>query len=333
MADPTGQLRILGPDDVRRALPMATAIAAMRGAMAAHAAGAVDQPLRLHLAPAGFGGTTLVKPAAVRADQPALGLKVVSIADGNRARGLPTITGFVALLDPGTGVPLAIMDGAAVTAVRTAAASAVATDALAGPDAGDLAILGTGVQARSHLLAMAEVRRLRRVRVWGRTPERATELVAWAASRGVSVQAVASAEEAVVGADLVCTTTSSTEPVLQGEWLADGCHVNAVGGFRPADRELSASAVARADVVVVDSVEAAAEEAGDLLLAVADGVALPDDPLPSLGEVLLGTAPGRTGSAQVTLYESLGMAVQDVAAAAAALAAADAAGLGTVVPW
>ena len=333
MEDHQGRLRILSAPDVRQALPMATAIAAVGEAMAAHAAGAVDQPLRLHLAPAGFGGTTLVKPAAMRGDQAALGLKVVSIADGNRARGLPTITGFVALLDPGTGRPLAIMDGAEVTAVRTAAASAVATDVLAGPDAGDLAILGTGVQARSHLLAMAEVRRLRRVRVWGRTPERATELVAWAASRGVSVQAMATPEDAVAGADLVCTTTSSTEPVLQGEWLADGCHVNAVGAFRPADRELAASAVARADVVVVDSVEAADAEAGDLLLAVADGVDLPADPLPSLGEVLLGTAPGRTGSAQVTLYESLGMAVQDVAAAAAALAAADAAGLGTVVPW
>ena len=319
---------VLDAAQTRAALPMPLAIEVVADAMRAAHAGQVDQPLRTHLDL--VEGTTLVKPAAIGGDRPAVGLKVVSVVPGNRDRGLPTITGVVVALDPVTGVPQALMDGAVVTEVRTAAASAVATRAMAREDAGDLALLGTGVQGRSHLEAMAAVRTLRRVRAWGPTPANVAALVDWAAGRGWTVEAASSAQAAVDGADLVCTTTAATAPVLEGEWLADGCHVNAVGAFRPADRELATSGIARAGLVVVDDVDAAAAEAGDLLLAAAEGVTPTLDPPPVLGAVLVGEV-GRTSPAEVTVYESLGLAVQDVAAAAAAVASARAAGLGNVI--
>jgi ornithine cyclodeaminase len=214
------------------------------------------------------------------------------------------------------GQPLAILDGAAITAIRTAAASGAATATLAREDAGDLAILGSGVQARTHLEAMAAVRSLRRVRVWSRTPAHADRFAREATPpRDVRVvEVMTSAEEAVRGADLICTTTAAREPVLSGAWLAPGVHVNAVGACFAATRELDAEAVRRARLYT-DRRESCLAEAGDFLLARKEGAVDEAHLLGELGEVLVGRVPGRGSPSEITLYESLGIAVEDLASA------------------
>jgi alanine dehydrogenase len=223
------------------------------------------------------------------------------------------------------------VDAAAVTAIRTAAASAVATDLLAGPDASVLAVLGAGVQARSHLSAMAAVRSLSGIRVWNRNPERARRLAAWATRKlGVPASACPRAAAATAGADLVCTTTSSAEPILGSADVADGAHVNAVGASFAHARELTADLVCRA-AVFVDGRDAARQDAGDLLAAAGSGF-LAGDIRGEIGEVLLGRVPGRRpGSREVTVFKSVGLAVQDVLAARYVWQRAREAGLGTTV--
>lgn len=322
---------VLDADAVRAALPMATVVEAMSQVMADHARGQVEQPLRTHLDLPDGGGTTLVKPARLGGSDPAIGLKVVSIVPGNLDRGLPVLQGYVALLDPVTGAPQALMDGATITELRTGAVSAVATDRLATPDAGDLALLGAGVQARAHLAALDTVRQLRRVRVWSRSWERASALVGWAETRGWHVEAFHDVAEAVAGADIVCTVSGSPTPILRGSWLAPGCHVNAVGAFTATTRELASDVVAEADVIVVDSREGARAEAGDLLIPSAEGSLGPLEDLAELGEVVVGERSGRTASIQRTIFVSLGLAIQDIAAARAALRAARASRSGLIV--
>jgi ornithine cyclodeaminase len=212
------------------------------------------------------------------------------------------------------GRPLAVLDAASVTAIRTAAASGVATRALARRDAGDLAILGSGTQARSHLVAMRDVRALRRVRVWSRNPESARRFAARESERlGIALEPMASAREAVAGADLICTVTASREPVLEGEWLAPGAHLNAVGACTPAARELDAAAVARSRLYT-DCRESALAEAGDFLLARGEGAVTDAHLLGELGELLEGRIPGRRSDDEITLFKSLGIAVEDLAA-------------------
>ncbi|HTR96938.1 MAG TPA: hypothetical protein VMH61_03465, partial [Candidatus Acidoferrales bacterium] len=208
-----------------------------------------------------------------------------------------------------------VLDASAITAIRTAAASALATDALARADAGDLAILGSGTQARTHLEAMACVRTLRRVRVWSRTRSRADAFVrAHAALAPVPIEVMADADAAVRGADLICTTTASATPIVRGEALAPGAHLNAVGACTPATRELDAEAIRRSRLYT-DCRESCLAEAGDFLLARAEGAIDDAHLLGELGEVLIGRVPGRQGRDDVTLYESLGIALEDLAAA------------------
>jgi alanine dehydrogenase len=213
------------------------------------------------------------------------------------------------------GEPLAILDGTAITAIRTAAASAAATDALARADAGDLALIGSGAQARTHLAAMRAVRPLRRVRVWSRSRANAERFAGEeSVNAGVAIEVAATGEEAVWGADLVCTTTASKEPVLRGAWLSHGAHVNAVGSCFATHRELDAEAVRRARLFT-DCRESCRNEAGDFLMALAEGAVADTHLLGELGEVLLGTLPGRVSRDDITIYESLGVAVEDLAAA------------------
>ncbi|HYM81260.1 MAG TPA: ornithine cyclodeaminase family protein, partial [Candidatus Limnocylindria bacterium] len=210
---------------------------------------------------------------------------------------------------------VAVVDASAITAIRTAAVSAVATRALARPDAGDLAILGSGVQAASHLEAMRAVRPLGRVRVWSRTPENARAFAEREARRhGLAVEPMPSARDALEGADLVCTTTAAREPIVLGEWLVPGAHVNAVGACFAGARELDSAAVARARLFV-DRRESALNEAGDFLIARQEGAIGDDHIAGELGEVLLGRVAGRTSPDQITLFESLGLAVEDLAVA------------------
>lgn len=322
---------VLTHSDVERLLLMPTCIALMRDTLAARAHGRTIQPPRTAIRPNGTA-TMLAMPAWV-ADPAALGVKVVSVFPGNPARGLDTHQGAVLALDPGTGQVLAILEAGAVTAIRTAAVSAVATDLLATPDAGDLALLGAGAEARTHLAAMAAVRTLRRVRVWSRSTERAR---AFAESVGVPgvppIDVMPSAEAAVRDASIICTLTASSTPVLAGAWLAPGAHINAVGAHTPDTRELDTDAVTGARIVV-DARESALAEAGDLLIPLTEGRLRPADIHAELGEVITGARTGRASSTEITLFKSLGLGIEDVAAARHVVAEARRLGLGQEIAF
>lgn len=314
---------VLDAADVRRYLTPRVAFAAVEAAFRALREDTTQQPIRTQVATA--EGVTLVKPAVV---DDCTGVKVVSVFPGNAARGVNLIQGFVVLLDPVTGALDALLDGAAVTELRTAATSALATTLLARPDAASLGVLGAGVQARSHLQAMHASRRLEKALVWA--PVGLDELLHWAADHGVPVQAARNAEQVVRESDILCTVTTSPVPVLQGDWLAPGTHVNGVGAYRPHERELDTLTVQRARVVV-DMHEAAAEEAGAILLARAEGAEV--NVVAELAEVLTGRSTGRTSADEITVFSSTGLAVQDVSTARAAVTAARAAGAGVQVAF
>ena len=252
---------------------------------------------------------------------------------GNHGTPYDSHQGVVVLFGVEHGEPLAILDANAITAIRTAAASAVATDALARAGAGDLALLGAGVQARTHLEARAAVRLLRRVRVWSRSRATAEALAREvAAPAGVTVEVMANAEEAVRGADLVCTTTAAREPVLHGAWLAPGAHVNAVGACFPTTRELDTDAVRRARFYT-DCRESCLAEAGDFRIPLAEGAIDEAHLRGEIGEVLLGRVAGRDGPGDITVYESLGIALEDLAAAQFIHRQARTTGAGTWLEW
>ena len=255
-----------------------------------------------------------------------IGLKVVTVYPGNHGTPYDSHQGVVMLFDAAHGMPIAILDGSEVTAIRTAAASGVATQALAREDAATLGILGSGVQARTHLEAMRTVRPIERVRVFSPSLENRTAFAERESARhGIPVESVDSARAAVVDADIVCVTTSSREPVLEGTWLRAGAHVNAVGACVASAREVDAETIERARVFV-DSVESASNEAGDLLIP-----GLVDRIEGELGAVLLGEVTGRTSADEITLFESLGIAVEDLATAAYVVERAREAGVGTDV--
>jgi ornithine cyclodeaminase len=313
---------VLQESDVRALLPMQDAIGLMTDALRAYSTGGVTQPVRLAMAVDPHAGYLALMPAHLRGgrsgsgtNSDALGAKAVTFYPGNAARHLPTHLAIVLLWDSRTGDLQAILDGRFITEIRTAATSAAATQALARPDAGVLALLGAGVQARSHLEALGLVRSLRQVRVWSRTPASVQRFIADMQPHAeVPLVACATAADAARGADLIVTATSATAPVLQGDWIADGAHINAVGAPRPDWRELDTAAVARARVFV-DSRAGALTESGDLLVPIAEGAIGKDHIRGEIGEVLAGRAPGRTNAAEITLFKSLGMAVEDVATA------------------
>jgi alanine dehydrogenase len=307
----------LGPEEVERLLPMGECIALMERALRDLAVGAAVQPLRSVMRLDGRPGLLGLMPGQVQVpvDGSVAGIKVVSIFPGNRERGDESHFGAVLLFETETGRPIAHLDAAAITAIRTAAVSALATRLLARDDAGELALLGAGVQARSHLAALREVRELRRVRVWSRRPESARRFAAEEGARhGLPVEASPSVAAAVAGADLVCTVTASREPVLAGEWLSPGVHVNAVGSSAAAARELDSAAVARARLFV-DRRESTVNESGDFLFPLREGVIAEDHIQGEIGDLLLGRIPGRRSASEITLFKSLGLAVEDLAAA------------------
>ena len=283
----------LDEDAVRSFLRMEELIPAMAGAMRDLSAGRIQQPLRLILPVEEHKGFFGVMPASGGA----LGAKLVTFYPNNQ--GLPTHHAMIVLFRPETGEPLVTMDGRLITEMRTAAVSAVATDLLARPEVGVLAILGSGVQAQSHLEALQIVRKFREVRVW--SPRRAGEF-----AKKFSVSAAASAEEAVRGADVIVVATAATTPILQGEWLSPGSHINAVGATRPTWRELD-DEVLRRSRIYVESREAAGKESGDVIAA--------GKVVGELGEVIAGSKPGRQSNDEITLYKSVGVAVEDIVAA------------------
>ena len=285
-------MEYLAEDKIRQLLKTEQLIAAMRRVLAEFSEGKWQQPLRGVLAQQ--GGFFGVMPASGES----MGIKMVTYYPGNAGTNLPTHMAVIALFHPETGEPLALMDGRYITEMRTAAVSAVATDALAAPAAKVLALLGAGVQGRAHLEALRHVREFEEIRIWNRTPERAER---FAEEHGVRATGL---EEAVREADVVVTATSAQEAILKGDWLKPGAHVNAVGASRPNWRELDDAAMS--NVVIVDSYGGARNEAGDVMLS---GVT----PFAELGEVLNGTK--RVDPGATTIFKSLGMAVEDVAAA------------------
>ena len=285
----------LNEEQVRRHLTMSDLIPAMEKALIDFSAGKVIQPVRSIIKidpPGGFFG---MMPALT---PDGLGIKIVTFYATNAERGIPTHMATIFLVDPETGTPLAVMDGTLITEMRTAAVSAAATKILASPGAKVLAILGSGVQARSHVEALRLVRQFEEVRVWSRTPEQAERFAKEFGAKAMS------GEEAVRGADVIVTATNSKMSVLRGAWLKPGCHVNAIGACRPDWRELDDETMR--NVIFVDSREAAMKESGDVILSRAKIYA-------ELGEALTGKVPPRAN--ETTIFKSLGMAVEDIAAA------------------
>jgi len=318
--------RYIGQADVRRLLSMKECIDLMADTLAALSRGEAVQPVRsitavpdrrglLGLMP-GFLGRGRLEPSL---REGLLGVKAISVFPGNHGTPYDSHQGVVLLFEPEHGVLRAIVDATAVTAIRTAAVSAAATRALARTDvpAHDLAILGSGVQARAHLDAIGTVCALRSVRVWSRDPEAARRFAASRTSGRTPpvIGPEPTAEQAVRGASIVCTTTSSREPVLRGEWLAPGTHVNAVGACLPQARELDTESVRRA-TVFVDHRAAALVEAGDLLLPIQENAITTDSIAGEIGDVFAGKHAGRRHSDEITLFKSLGLAIEDLAAAA-----------------
>lgn len=309
------KILILTDDEIRTLLRMDVCVELMAGALASLTRGDAHQPLRTIVRPAGAAGILGLMPAyRTGPGGPVYGLKTIGVFPGNPARGLDAHQGSVILFDGESGRTLALMNASAITAIRTAAVSGVATRLLARAEAGDLAIIGSGVQARSHLAAMACVRRLRRVRVASRSPEHARRLAAEAAGLACPVEAVPDAEAALQGADLVVTATSAAEPVVKRAWIAPGAHLNAVGASTRAARELDGATMAAARLFV-DRRESALAEAGDYLLAVDEGAIGPDHIQAEIGEVLVGSHPGRRAPDDITVFKSVGLAVEDLAAA------------------
>lgn len=317
---------------VKALLPMESCVGLMRDALTTLARGEAVLPLRsLVRLPDGSGLLGLM-PGYLGHPQ-SFGLKVVSVMPGNHGTPYDSHQGVVMLFGLVHGEPLAILDATAITAIRTAAASAAATDALAREDAGDLALIGSGAQGRTHLVAMRAVRKLRRVRVWSRTRANAERFARdEAASLGFAIEVAASAEDAVRGADLICTTTSAEEPVLRGAWLSPGAHVNAVGSCFAATRELDTEAVRRARFFT-DCRESCLNEAGDFLIARKEGAITDAHLLGELGEVFLGKLAGRVSRDDVTIYESLGIALEDLASAHHIHRCALESGAGTWLDW
>jgi len=321
---------LLTESDVRAVLPMADLIEIMERVLIQFSGGEADQPVRTVIEVGASTSFFGVMPARMR-DPAALGTKLVGVFPGNAVHGLATHQATIVLVDPESGVLRAVLDGRYITEARTAAVSAVSVRHLAREPGLAVALLGSGVQAGAHLEALRHVCRLESVRVWSPDPTHRRRFAdKWQAELGLPVQAVASPETATRGARLVVLTTSATEPVVEDAWVADGAHVVSVGACRPDHREMAPELVARA-TLFVDSRAAALLESGDVVQGIAAGLFGPDQIRAELGDVAGGRVAGRSTSGEVTIFKSLGLAVEDVAAAHLAYTRAVAQGLGTEV--
>lgn len=312
MADDS--LLILSAADVRRALPMADAVEAMKLAFSQLSTGEADLPLRTVIATPRGNGSALLMPAFLSAGRQ-MGVKLLTLFPDNPGHGLPLIHALMTVFDGETGRPLAVMDGGSLTALRTGAASGAATDLMARPDARAVAILGAGTQGCAQLEAVCAVRNIKQAWVFDTVPERADALAHRMGEQlEVDVTVAATAKDALADADVVCTATTSPVPVFRDPDLKAGVHINAIGAYTPETREVPEETVVRARVIA-DQREASMAEAGDLLIPMEQGLIGPDHIRAELGEIAAGLKPGRETPDQVTLFKSVGLAVQDVAAA------------------
>ncbi len=324
------RILILSHHDVRQALPMREAVEAMKRAFAQLSTGQAEVPLRVPVHVPRHNGLTLFMPAYLAADDQ-MAVKIVSVFNDNPARGLPLIHALVVVIDAQTGAPVAAIEGASLTALRTGAASGAATDLLARPDAAVAAVFGAGVQGRTQLEAVCAVRPIREAWVYDTDPQRAQAYAGEMGGQlGIPVHVAASPAEAVRRADVVCTATTSSTPVFDDADVRPGTHINAVGAYTPQMREVPTETVLRARVVI-DHRTASLAEAGDLLIPIREGRMTEAHIWAELGEIAAGLKPGRMSPEEVTLFKSVGVAVQDVAAAAAIVDAARRQNLGVEV--
>ena len=324
---------ILTHAEVERLLPMEECIGVMTEAMKALAQGQVHNPLRMVVRPPDAAGLMGLMPSYIGGENAAYVLKAVCVFPQNTAKGKDAHQGSVMLFSAETGELLALMNASAITAIRTAAVSGVATKLLAREDAHDLAILGSGVQAQAHIQAMACARPIRRCRVASRSFANAEKFADEMRARfAFPVEPVESAESAVRGADLIVTATNSREPVLKREWISPGAHLNVVGSSIPTTREVDAATMAAASLFV-DRRESTLNEAGDYLFAAKEGAIGPEHIRAEIGEVLVGAKAGRTSPDEITLFKSLGLAVEDLASAQYAFRKAQQLGIGVWVAF
>lgn len=327
------KILILSYTEVSELLPIKECIPLMREALIALAAGKVHLPLRSIIRPPEAKGLLGLMPSYVSGDHAAYGLKAVCVFPGNPALGKDAHQGAVLLFSAETGELLAMMNASAITAIRTAAATGVATDLLARADASQLAILGSGVQARTHLIAMAEVRAIKHCRIASRHIEHAQRFAnEMRQDVSFAIEPVATVAEALDGADLIVTATNSAEPIVQREWISDGAHLNLVGACFATAREVDSETMAAARLFV-DRRESALNEAGDYILAARDGLIGPDHIRAELGELLTREKPGRTAAQEITIFKSLGISVEDLFAAEYLFGKARRLGAGTWVEY
>jgi ornithine cyclodeaminase len=305
---------IISQAEVRRLLSMSQCIDLMAETLTTLARGEGTNPLRWGMPLPESRGVLGMMPGSLEAPR-TMGLKVVSVLPGNHGTGYDSHQGIVLLFEPEHGTPVAIVDASEITAIRTAAVSGLATRLLARDNACDLAIIGSGVQARSHFEAMMVVRKIRSARVYSRNEANRRNFAKHAADQyNIPVEAVSSVREAVAGAHLICTTTSSREPILTGDCIAPGAHINAVGSSIATARELDTAAVVKSRLYV-DRRESTLREAGDFIFPKNEGAINDSHIVGELGEVLLGEVQGRRSDEEITLFKSLGLAVEDLAAA------------------
>jgi len=306
---------ILNQREVESLLPMAECIPLMATALRSLARGEMAQPLRMMISPPAAKGMLALMPAHKAGEPAAYGVKVVCVFPDNPAKGLDAHQGSVILLSGETGEVQALMNASAITAIRTAAVSGVATELLARKDASELAIIGSGVQAHTHLEAMACVRPIKRARVASRRFANAQQFAeAMTPHYAFPIEPVETIEAAVGGADLIVAATSSREPVIQREWIAAGAHLNVVGSSIPAAREVDSATMAAASLFV-DRRESTMNESGDYLFALHEGAIKADHIRAEIGEVLIASHPGRASAEEITLFKSLGLAIEDLASA------------------
>ena len=327
---------VLSAGDVRRSLPMSEAIQAMKAAFAAVSDGRAEMPLRTRLSVPAHDALALFMPAFVRqSPTDALAVKVVSLFPGNPARGIAYIQSAVLVLEPSTGRPTGLLEGSALTAIRTGAAGGAAIDVLSRPESHTLAIFGAGVQGRSQLEAACTAREITTAWIYDPVVGQAARLVQEMAGVGPvprDLRAASSAREAVLQADVISTATTSTTPVFADDDLRPGVHISAVGSYTPEMQETPADTVARARVVV-DSRSAALAETGDLIIPIRQGAFGPEHIAAELGEIVLGRKQGRQSPDQITFFKSVGIAAQDAVAAQLVMQNARERGLGQEIPF
>lgn len=309
------KILVLAHDEVVQLLPIKECVPLMREALLALAAGKAHQPLRTIIRPPDAKGVMGLMPSYMSGDSAAFGLKAICVFPGNPAQGKDAHQGAVLLFSAETGEQLGLMNASAITAIRTAAVSGVATDLLARKDACNLAMLGSGVQARSHLVAMSEVRSIRRCRIASRHNEHAQKFAdEMSQDFSFPIEPVNTVEAALEGADLIVTATTAVGPIVRREWIAAGAHLNLVGSSTPKTREVDSETMAAVSLFV-DRRESTINEAGDYLFAAREGLIGPSHIRAEIGEVLNGDKPGRTSQEEITCFKSLGIAIEDLFAA------------------